>query len=76
MYVVIFEAPIELYLNWIIGTGEHGVGVGKREYLVDELGENTVELMRTVKDALDPLNIMNPGKVNMQWGPLLKLFHY
>ncbi len=46
------------------GTGEHGVGVGKKEYLSDELGEDTVELMRTVKAAIDPLNIMNPTKVN------------
>lgn len=45
------------------GTGEHGVGVGKKEYLVDELGEGTVELMRTIKQAVDPLNLLNPGKV-------------
>jgi hypothetical protein len=46
------------------GTGEHGVGVGKKEYLIDELGPNTVALMKTIKKAIDPLNIMNPGKVN------------
>ncbi|KAH8107142.1 D-lactate dehydrogenase cytochrome oxidoreductase [Cristinia sonorae] len=45
-------------------TGEHGVGLGKKEYLYDELGEDTVELMKTVKAAIDPLNIMNPGKVS------------
>ncbi|KZT11521.1 uncharacterized protein LAESUDRAFT_734347 [Laetiporus sulphureus 93-53] len=44
-------------------TGEHGVGVGKKEYLVAELGENTVELMKTIKRAIDPLNIMNPSKL-------------
>ena len=44
-------------------TGEHGVGVGKLEYLNEELGENTVELMRTVKQAIDPLNLFNPGKL-------------
>ncbi|TRM59932.1 FAD-linked oxidase-like protein [Schizophyllum amplum] len=44
-------------------TGEHGVGVGKKEYLTEELGAGTVELMRTVKRAIDPLNIMNPGKL-------------
>ena len=48
----------------MIGTGEHGVGVGKKEYLVEELGVNTVALMRTIKRAIDPLNIMNPGKVS------------
>lgn len=44
-------------------TGEHGVGVGKQQYLPLELGETSVELMRTVKHALDPHNLMNPGKV-------------
>ena len=45
------------------GTGEHGVGLGKKEYLYDELGQGTVELMKTIKKTLDPLGIMNPGKV-------------
>ncbi|KAH9934931.1 FAD-linked oxidase-like protein [Fomitopsis serialis] len=44
-------------------TGEHGVGVGKKEYLVEELGADTVELMKTIKRAIDPLNIMNPSKL-------------
>ena len=52
-------------LMTIAGTGEHGVGVGKKEYLTEELGESTIELMRTVKRAIDPLNIMNPGKVRI-----------
>jgi D-lactate dehydrogenase (cytochrome) len=43
-------------------TGEHGVGLGKRQYLVDELG-GAVEIMRTIKRALDPYNILNPGKI-------------
>ena len=42
-------------------TGEHGVGVHKLEALVAEHGE-AVDLMRTIKRALDPHNIMNPGK--------------
>ncbi|PIL22975.1 hypothetical protein GSI_15672 [Ganoderma sinense ZZ0214-1] len=44
-------------------TGEHGVGMGKREYLIEELGEGTVELMKTVKKAIDPHNLFNPGKL-------------
>lgn len=44
-------------------TGEHGIGIGKKEYLVPELGEGSVELMKTIKRALDPRNILNPGKI-------------
>ncbi|KAG6840832.1 hypothetical protein C0991_004055 [Blastosporella zonata] len=44
-------------------TGEHGVGVGKKVYLVEELGQGTVELMKTVKRAIDPLGLFNPGKL-------------
>ena len=43
-------------------TGEHGVGVGKRSALEKEHGE-AVDVMRAIKHALDPLNLMNPGKV-------------
>ncbi|MDP3821592.1 MAG: FAD-linked oxidase C-terminal domain-containing protein [Burkholderiales bacterium] len=44
-------------------TGEHGIGLHKQGFLIDETGAGTVEMMRTVKRALDPKNIMNPGKI-------------
>lgn len=44
-------------------TGEHGVGMHKIEYLIEEHGEATVNIMRRLKRALDPLKILNPGKV-------------
>ncbi|CAI4307787.1 AAC_HP2_G0006930.mRNA.1.CDS.1 [Saccharomyces cerevisiae] len=44
-------------------TGEHGVGIGKREYLLEELGEAPVDLMRKIKLAIDPKRIMNPDKI-------------
>ena len=44
-------------------TGEHGVGIGKRQFLVQELGENTVNMMKTIKIALDPKGLLNPEKV-------------
>jgi D-lactate dehydrogenase (cytochrome) len=44
-------------------TGEHGIGQGKRKFMLAEHGEVAVELMRTIKQAIDPFHIMNPGKV-------------
>ncbi|KAI1128710.1 hypothetical protein F5Y10DRAFT_169381 [Nemania abortiva] len=44
-------------------TGEHGVGLVKRDYLPHELGETTVDLMRKIKQALDPYCLLNCDKV-------------
>ena len=44
-------------------TGEHGVGLHKMGFLRDEAGDGAMAMMRTIKHALDPDNIMNPGKV-------------
>ena len=44
-------------------TGEHGVGLHKMDFLVTETGAGAVDMMRTIKRALDPKNIMNPGKI-------------
>ncbi|RCI12357.1 hypothetical protein L249_0216 [Ophiocordyceps polyrhachis-furcata BCC 54312] len=44
-------------------TGEHGVGLVKRDYLPHELGETTVDAMRQIKLALDPLCLLNCDKV-------------
>jgi D-lactate dehydrogenase (cytochrome) len=44
-------------------TGEHGVGVGKIKYLEAEHGPAALDLMRTLKRAVDPDNRMNPGKM-------------
>ncbi|VDI59689.1 D-lactate dehydrogenase (cytochrome) [Mytilus galloprovincialis] len=44
-------------------TGEHGIGQGKRELLVQEIGETGIQVMKQIKQTLDPKGIMNPAKV-------------
>ena len=44
-------------------TGEHGVGLHKMDFLLDETGAGAVAMMRAVKQALDPDNILNPGEI-------------
>lgn len=44
-------------------SGEHGVGTLKRPYMEPALGKTSIDLQRRIKQAIDPLNILNPGKV-------------
>jgi D-lactate dehydrogenase (cytochrome) len=44
-------------------TGEHGIGLHKQGFLMDEAGEDAIDLMRAIKRALDPHDILNPGKI-------------
>lgn len=44
-------------------TGEHGIGLGKKASLEKELGIDTINVMRSIKGALDPYWLMNPGKI-------------
>lgn len=59
-FAEIFEKAIEF--GGTI-TGEHGVGVVKAPYLELKLGKEGIAVMKAIKQALDPNNIMNPGKV-------------
>jgi D-lactate dehydrogenase (cytochrome) len=44
-------------------TGEHGVGLHKMDFLAQECGTGALDVMRSIKRALDPRNILNPGKI-------------
>jgi glycolate oxidase len=44
-------------------TAEHGIGLARRDVLVEQVGADVIDVMRSIKDALDPLGILNPGRV-------------
>ena len=44
-------------------TGEHGIGLHKMDFLRAEAGEGAIGMMRAIKHALDPDNLLNPGKI-------------
>ena len=44
-------------------SGEHGIGIAKMKFLGNEIGESGLDLMRSIKDALDPHHLLNPGKL-------------
>lgn len=44
-------------------TGEHGIGIHKQDFLREECGDGAIAMMRAIKQALDPKNILNPGKI-------------
>jgi D-lactate dehydrogenase (cytochrome) len=59
-YTAVVETAIEMGGT---ATGEHGVGLGKRQFLEREHGAGPVRVMRSIKDALDPNGTLNPGKI-------------
>ncbi|NOY88269.1 MAG: FAD-binding protein, partial [FCB group bacterium] len=64
----LIEKNIEKLLNKAIElggtlTGEHGIGLAKREFLPLEFGPTTISYMKKIKDIFDPLNLMNPDKI-------------
>lgn len=63
----IWAAADEMFLDCLrLGgtlTGEHGVGILKKRWLRDELGDDSLALQRQIKQVFDPLGILNPGKV-------------
>ncbi|RLA18538.1 MAG: FAD-binding oxidoreductase [Gammaproteobacteria bacterium] len=58
--IALFDLVLEL--NGTL-SGEHGVGLEKRDYIEKELGREAIELMHSIKQQFDPLGILNPGKM-------------
>lgn len=63
----VWAAADEVFLDCLrLGgtlTGEHGVGILKKRWLRDELGDDSFALQRRIKQVFDPANILNPGKI-------------
>ena len=59
----VFEAAIDFRGSI---SGEHGIGMAKSKYMEMELDPSTIMYMKTIKKALDPLNILNPGKIFLE----------
>ncbi|MFX1299237.1 MAG: FAD-binding oxidoreductase, partial [Promethearchaeota archaeon] len=55
-------------------TAEHGIGLWKQQFLEKEFGKATLEVMKKIKKALDPNNILNPDKMGL--GEIPKIVHF
>jgi len=47
-------------------SSEHGIGAARAEYMAEQLGEGALSVMRSIKNALDPKGILNPGKLGLE----------
>lgn len=61
---------VDNLFRWVMAhegtiTGEHGIGLAKARWFRDAVGDVSLKLHRTIKRALDPLNILNPGKLGL-----------
>lgn len=61
------DAALDALFTWVLDnggtiTGEHGVGLAKKPWIRQALGDTSLEVHRAIKHALDPLGILNPGK--------------
>jgi hypothetical protein len=56
-------------------SGEHGIGMSKAAYLPLEVGPAALAAMKHIKQALDPNNILNPGKIFMERQEILNFKH-
>ncbi len=61
------EHALDLLFNWVLAhggaiTGEHGIGLAKKRWIGQALGEVSLAVHRSLKQALDPAGVLNPGK--------------
>lgn len=61
------DRALDLLFKWVLSnqgaiTGEHGVGLAKKRWVKDALGEVSFDVHQTIKHALDPAGLLNPGK--------------
>ncbi len=61
------DEALDLLFNWVLAnngaiTGEHGVGLAKKRWIKDALGEVSFDVHQSIKEALDPAGLLNPGK--------------
>lgn len=61
------DEALDLLFSWVLAnngaiTGEHGVGLAKKRWIKDALGEVSFDVHRSIKEALDPAGLLNPGK--------------
>ncbi|VVB68489.1 D-lactate dehydrogenase (acceptor) [uncultured archaeon] len=47
-------------------SSEHGIGLARAKYMPEQVGEEALQVMRSIKRALDPLGILNPGKMGLE----------
>ena len=64
------DALVNRLFEWVVRhggsiTGEHGIGLAKAPWFADAIGPVAMQLHRTLKQALDPTGILNPGKMGM-----------
>jgi D-lactate dehydrogenase (cytochrome) len=51
----------KFHIIWFLK--EHGIGLGKKKYMIEQFGKETCDLMIEIKTLLDPNNILNPNKI-------------
>jgi len=61
------DAALDELFKWVLSqggaiTGEHGVGIAKKRWLREAIGDEAMSIHKAIKTALDPANILNPGK--------------